>query len=215
MGFGVGGLQSFLQSTAATVAQLVNQSLSALKYTSTQANGSDAFAVTTVGARLRLGLFAESYLDALDAANGVIRTGGSLSIARALSIRNDTGGTLLSVGTSGQQAYSLDGNGNITFGFAAGTGGALSFTNFVDDSATTGNRTVNAVRGVSAFAAASAAITITNSFCVSTSTLVLAVLQTNDATARLANVVPAAGSFVINLTAAATATTKVGWVVLT
>jgi len=83
----------------------------------------------------------------------------------------------------------------------------------VDDSANTGNRTVNSVRGISAFAGAGTAITITNSYVTSTST-VLCVLQTNDATALLKNCVPAAGSFTINLNVAATGTTKVSWIVL-
>jgi hypothetical protein len=86
-----------------------------------------------------------------------------------------------------------------------------SVSEFTDDSANTGNRTVNKVSGINAFAGGSAAITITNDRCNSATCIVNAVLQTNDATAILKNVVPTTGSFTINLTAAATGTTKVAW----
>lgn len=92
-----------------------------------------------------------------------------------------------------------------------GVSGQYVCNSFTDDSATTGNRTVNSVRGISAFGAAATAITITNSFCLATTTYVTAVLQTNDATALIKNVVAAAGSFTITLNAAATGTTKVAW----
>ena len=71
------------------------------------------------------------------------------------------------------------------------------------------NKTVGSVK----FPAAATAITVTNSL-VTASSVILCTLQTNDATARIANVVPASGSFTINLTAAATSETKVGFVVI-
>lgn len=90
-------------------------------------------------------------------------------------------------------------------------GRGIVCVNFTDDSATTGNRTVNKDCGINAFAAAATTITITNSRVLATTDAVFVELQTNDATARVANVVPAVGSFTINLAAAATATTKVQW----
>jgi hypothetical protein len=128
-----------------------------------------------------------------------------------LDVQQSTGTSLLKVAQT---------TGNVTaLGAVASAGltnsAALSLTSFTDDSATAGDRTVNKVRGISKIASAGAptALTITNSFCVGTST-VLAVIQTNDATATIKNVVPGTGSFVINLVAAATADTKISWVVI-
>lgn len=75
---------------------------------------------------------------------------------------------------------------------------------------TTGNQTINTPAGTVNFAAAATAITVTSSLCT-TSSIVFGVIRTNDATARLANIVPGNGSFVINLTAAATAETSCGF----
>ena len=93
--------------------------------------------------------------------------------------------------------------------FTMNTWDPIVYSDFVDDSATTGNRTVNASRGFSAIAAAATSITITNSK-VTTSTQVIATVMTNDATATLKNCVPASGSFTCTF-AAATGTTKIAW----
>jgi hypothetical protein len=77
---------------------------------------------------------------------------------------------------------------------------------------TTGNQTINTPAGSVNFAAAATALTVTNAL-VSSTSKVFAVLQTNDATAVLKNVVPAAGSFVITLLVAPTVETRVGFVV--
>lgn len=128
-----------------------------------------------------------------------IPAGSGLSVAFVPPVFRFFGITTNSSGN-----YQLN-NLDITNGFA--------ITNFLDDSATTGNRTVNKSRGINAFAGGSSSITITNSHVTATST-VLAVLQTNDATAIIKNVVPTSGSFDINLSAAATGTTKVAWTVI-
>lgn len=94
---------------------------------------------------------------------------------------------------------------------AAGMNTTSSFT---DDSANTGNRTVNKVCGINAFAASATAITVTNSF-VTTTSVMTCTIQTNDTTATLKNCTPASGSFTATITAAATATTKLGWCVNT
>jgi hypothetical protein len=54
---------------------------------------------------------------------------------------------------------------------------------------------------------------VTNSLCT-TSSIVFATIRTNDTTAVIKNVVPAAGSFTINLNAAATAETSVGFFII-
>lgn len=78
---------------------------------------------------------------------------------------------------------------------------------------TTGNQTINKSSGRVNIAAAGTTITVTNSL-VTANSHVFAVLASNDTTARIANVVPGAGSFVVNLTAAATAETKVSFFVV-
>lgn len=77
---------------------------------------------------------------------------------------------------------------------------------------TTGNQTINKPSGTVNFAAAATAITVTNSL-VTTSSIVLAIARTNDTTCAVKNVVPGSGSFVINMTAACTAETSVGFIV--
>ena len=78
---------------------------------------------------------------------------------------------------------------------------------------TTGNRTINTPAGTVNFAAAATAITVTNNLCTTSST-VFASVRTNDGTAVIKNVVPGAGSFVITLSAGATAETSVGFLVV-
>ena len=78
---------------------------------------------------------------------------------------------------------------------------------------TTGDRTINKAAGTVNIAAAGTTVTVTNSL-VTANSLVFAVIRTNDGTATIKNVVPAAGSFVINLTAAATAEVSIGFYVV-
>lgn len=97
--------------------------------------------------------------------------------------------------------------GTVTF-----SAGDHTFYRTITAGGTTGNQTINKLAGTVNIAAAGTTITVTNSLCT-TSSIIHAVLRTNDATARIANVVPGSGSFVINLTAAATAETSVGFLV--
>lgn len=78
---------------------------------------------------------------------------------------------------------------------------------------TTGNQTINKSAGTVNIAAAGTTVTVTCSLCTTSSTIYTA-LRTNDATARIANVVPGTGSFVITLTAAATAEVSIGFLVV-
>lgn len=78
---------------------------------------------------------------------------------------------------------------------------------------TTGAQTINKAAGTVNFAAGASSLVVTDSL-VTTSSIVLCVIRTNDSTAVIKNVVPAAGSFTINLNAAATAETSVGFVVI-
>lgn len=78
---------------------------------------------------------------------------------------------------------------------------------------TTGAQTINKAAGTVNFAAAAASLVVTNSL-VTTSSTIYCSIRTNDATALIKNVVPAAGSFTITLNAAATAETSVGFFVV-
>lgn len=77
---------------------------------------------------------------------------------------------------------------------------------------TTGNQTINKASGTVNIAAAGTTVTVTNSL-VSANSIVVATLRTNDATAYIKNVVPGAGTFTINLGAAATGEVNIGFVV--
>ncbi len=96
--------------------------------------------------------------------------------------------------------YRIDNDGKVTYRANAISG-------------TTGNQTINTPSGNVNFAIGASALTVTNSLCT-TSSLVFATVRTNDATAYIKNVVPAAGSFTINLGAAATAVTSVGFFII-
>jgi hypothetical protein len=78
---------------------------------------------------------------------------------------------------------------------------------------TTGNQTINLPSGSVNFAAGATSIVVTNSLATTTSHI-FCTLETNDATAVIKNVVRASGSFTINLNAAATAETRVGFLVI-
>lgn len=93
------------------------------------------------------------------------------------------------------------------------TAGKVVFAATNTGAGTTGDRTINKTSGTVNFAAAATALVVTNSL-VTTASIVFAVVRTNDATATIKNVVPAAGSFTINLGAAATAETSVGFMVI-
>lgn len=97
---------------------------------------------------------------------------------------------------------------------ASNVGVKQQFLDYTDTSGgVTGNQTLNKMAGSVNIAATGTAVTVTNSL-VTTSSKIMAVIGTNDATARLANVVASAGSFVVNLTAAATAETRIHWFVM-
>lgn len=201
MGLSLAGLQSGVQSAAKTVLDLVGQTVTALQFVSSQASGSDAFKVTTSGARWHIGAGALDYLSS---------DGTTISSpASQWWLSSGAGIFLNTLGT--RRIY--DNGTNITVNSSFDIQGAPVLSDFLDDSGTTGDRTSNHVRGFNAFGAGSAAITITNSFVTATSQI-LCTLMTNDATALLKNVVPGAGSFVITLNAVTTGITKVAWIVV-
>lgn len=78
---------------------------------------------------------------------------------------------------------------------------------------TTGDQTINRPSGTVNIAAAGTSITVTNSLCT-TSSLVFGEVRTNDTTAKIKNIVPGSGSFVVTMDAAVTAETSIGFLII-
>ena len=97
--------------------------------------------------------------------------------------------------------YKIENNGKISY-LATNTAAG-----------TTGAQTINRPSGTVNFGIGAGSLVVTNSLCT-TSSIVFATVRTNDATAYIKNVVPAAGSFTINLGANATAETSVGFFII-
>ena len=121
------------------------------------------------------------------------------------------------VNTSGSETGSFDiytkaANAAIDMKLRIDTLGKPIFLSTVTAGGTTGNQTINKASGTVNIAAAGTTVTVTNSLCT-TSSIVFAVIRTNDATAQVLNVVPGAGSFVINIVACA-AETSIGFLVI-
>jgi hypothetical protein len=79
--------------------------------------------------------------------------------------------------------------------------------------ATTGAQTINKTAGSVNFAAAATSLVVTNSF-VDANSVIIATVATNDSTMVSVQAVPASGSFTLYANAAATAETRVNWVVI-
>ena len=113
----------------------------------------------------------------------------------------------------GGTALSTSANAIANLGTAAESFIQLFLDQTLTATGTTGNQTINKSAGSVNFAAAATTLTVTCNKCTANSVVICTVL-TNDAAATIKNVVPAAGSFVITLGAAATAETRVGFWVL-
>ena len=179
------------------------------------ATGSNPFTVKYAGATiLNLPFSGILSVSGLSVAGGIF----TVSTAGQVDVQSDT--KPLRFGLSSQTqaiGYSAAGLLEINNG-TAGTWRDLKVRqHYVDQTitagGTTGNQTINKAAGTVNIAASGTTVTVTNSLCTTSST-VYAVLRTNDATATLKNVVPASGSFVITLTAAATAEVSIGFLVI-
>lgn len=101
---------------------------------------------------------------------------------------------------------------NNTARMTLGATGSLALERTNTAGGTTGDRTINLMAGSVNFAGAATSLTVTNSL-VSATSNIFVMIQTNDTTAVIKNVVPGAGSFVINMGTAPTAETRVAfWV---
>lgn len=91
-------------------------------------------------------------------------------------------------------------------------GADVQFQKTITAGGTTGNQTINKSSGTVNVAAGGTSITVTNSLCT-TSSIIQAMVRTNDTTAQVKNVVPGSGSFVINMVSAVTAETSIGFLI--
>ena len=90
--------------------------------------------------------------------------------------------------------------------------GDLQLAKTVTAGGTTGAQTINKTTGTINFAAAATSLVVTNSL-VTTSSIIIATVGTNDTTMKSVQVVAAAGSFTIYASAAATAETRVNFLI--
>lgn len=79
---------------------------------------------------------------------------------------------------------------------------------------TTGAQTINKPGGAVNFAAAATSLVVTNSL-VNAASIILAMVQTNDASMNYVRAIPSSGSFTLIPDSAPTGTTRVGFLVLT
>lgn len=107
----------------------------------------------------------------------------------------------------------ITGGYNNTAAMTISSASKIGFLNTVTAGGTTGNQTINKPSGTVNFATGTSTLTVTNSLCT-TSSIVFAVVRTNDAAAIIKNVVPGSGSFVITLNAATGAETSVGFFII-
>jgi hypothetical protein len=120
-----------------------------------------------------------------------VRGTGSVAGSDAFLVQNSTPSTL----------FDIENNGKITY-WATNTAAG-----------TTGVQTINRPSGTINIAAGESSKVVNNSLCT-TSSIVLPVMRTNDATALIDSVVPGSGSFTIYLTAAAAAEISVGFFII-
>jgi hypothetical protein len=91
--------------------------------------------------------------------------------------------------------------------------GSLKVPGTLTSAGTTGNQTINKQTGTIRIAATGTTVTLTDSL-ITTSSIVLATLQTNDTTAKSVVAVPGSGSCVFTLNAASTGEVAIGFMVL-
>lgn len=175
------------------------------------------YAAQFIGGNVGIGLAAPTALLHTDA--GTATASAHKFTANATTGRASTDGVDFGIDTSGngeiRQREALDtifytNNAEVLRFLSAGN---MVVPTTVTAGGTTGAQTINKISGTVNFAAVASTLVVTDSL-VTANSIVMAVLRTNDATCRLANVVPASGSFTINMTGTCTAETSVGFFVI-
>jgi len=201
-------------------------------FTSSAPTGINGFACRVNGCRVDLGTGASDYLysDGVSVTTVGPMTAGSFYSATGQFIGNGVPLMLRGSATDGAAAISakvvntasLTTAGAKVVAFysdnattevrAIDKNGADVYPLKCDSSGTPGAATCSQAAGQAAIAAAAASVVITNTL-VTTASIVRATLQVQDTTCLyVRSVVPALGSFTINVNAACTAAAKVAWV---
>ena len=164
---------------------------------------------------------------AVDYGGGYIATGHTMVIAGgqgdSQTVGRPGGELRLTGGAAGGTGNNKGGDVTISGGAPSGTavtggvsvaatGGVVSFSKTVTAAATTGAQTIHKVTGAVNFAAAATSLVVTNNL-VSTSSVVLCSVGTNDTTMKSVACVPTANTITITANAAATAETRVYFMV--
>jgi len=200
-----GAVSGTLTLGMTTIAQSAN--FNSINLLNTQTTTIDAFGVATnlsIGNTATAAQTVNMFTASTGASTYNIATGATLTATTKT----------INIGTAGVSGSTT----NVSIGSATG-GGQINlnerviFQSTETAGGTTGNQTINLPSGSVNFAAAATSITVTNSLATTTSHI-FCTIETNDATATIKNVVRASGSFTINLNAAATAETRVGFLVI-
>jgi hypothetical protein len=158
-------------------------------------------------------------------AKGQLTVAGSVAIAiAATQITSGTlpvarGGTGLAALTANRIPYgngtaAFQSSANLTYDGSIFTAKANIVVNkTITTAGTTGAQTINQTSGSVNFAIAATSLVVTNNL-VTTSSVILATVASNDATIKSVQAVAAAGSFTLYANAAATAETRVNFLVL-
>ena len=180
--------------------------------TGTGSNGRAAFSVARVPSAGSTSEIGWQFLkDEND--NFLFRRLNSGGINERFSLLFSDGTRITGAGSTGSTNTILIRNSSSTTIHRIQDDGKIVYLSTNTATGTTGNVTIDRPSGTVNFAAAASALTVTNALCT-TSSIVFATVRTNDTTAYIKNVVPGAGSFTINLGAAATAETSVGfWII--
>lgn len=174
-------------------------------------------ALTSAGATNSTASFTVTPISALSSTSAVQST----YVANAtVNQTSGTGGhnaylcnpTLTAIGSAGAKCFRAQNGGNDRWWVDA-TSGVQDSDSTITAAGTTGNQTINKPSGTVNVVATGTALTVTNSL-VTANSIISVLARTNDTTCRVANYVPAAGSFVINMTAACAAETSVGFAIL-
>ena len=136
--------------------------------------------------------------------SSAVNGGGSVTNSYGLFTNANTGAT---------NNYIASLNGSTGEVLRVRTDGQIAVLATNTATGTNGAQTINKPSGTVNFAAAANSLVVTNSLCT-TSSIVFAVVRTNDSTAVIKNVVPGAGSFTITLNANATVATSVGFLII-
>jgi hypothetical protein len=145
--------------------------------------------------------------------------GNTTNASLSLVANNATRWVISAVGNFNSNANNTGGIGGTAVGTLSGVPlfinvgvNGLGFDRTNTAGGTTGAQTINKSAGSVNFAAAASSLVVTNSLVTATSNII-ATVQTNDGTLKSVQAVPASGSFTLFGNAAATAETRVAFIV--